>query len=105
MPRPITILACCFRRRANWMRPRSNSGKPGPRTRNPGAHNNLGLVFEAQGKLDEAITQFQCAVSLKPDYTEAYLNLGTALRGQGKLDAAVARYQRALETAPERRSA
>ena len=49
-----------------------------------------------QGKLDEAVAQYQQALALKPDFAEAHNNLGIALRDQGKLDEAVAQYRRAL---------
>ena len=65
------------------------------------AHNNLGVAFEDQGKLDEAVACYRRALELKPDYAEAHNNLGDALQGQGKLDEAVACYRRALELKPD----
>jgi Flp pilus assembly protein TadD len=41
------------------------------------ARNNLGAVFMAQGKLAEAIDQFQQALAIKPDHAEAHYNLGS----------------------------
>ena len=37
-----------------------------------------------QGKLDEAVAQYQRALALKPDFAEAHNNLGNALKDQGK---------------------
>ncbi|MBM4273474.1 MAG: tetratricopeptide repeat protein [Deltaproteobacteria bacterium] len=40
------------------------------------AHNNLGDVYEHQGRFDEAIAQYKEAVRLKPEAPEPYLGLG-----------------------------
>ena len=45
----------------------------------PEAHNNLGVALAQQGKMDEAIVQFDQALRLKPDYAQARTNLGYAL--------------------------
>ena len=58
------------------------------------AHNNLGNVLRAQGKLDEALVQCERAVALKPDHFEPLHNLGFILGQQGKLEQAVAAYRR-----------
>ena len=39
----------------------------------------MGIAYKAQGKLDKAIDSFKKAISLKPNYAEAYNNLGLAL--------------------------
>jgi SAM-dependent methyltransferase len=59
-------------------------------------HNNLGNGFKEQGRLDEAVAQYQQALALKPDFAEAHNNLGTAFQEQGRLDEAVTQYCRAL---------
>ena len=51
----------------------------------------MGLALQEQGKLDEAIEAYNKALSLKPDYAEAYNNMGNALQEQGKLDEAIER--------------
>ena len=51
--------------------------------------------------MDDAVAQYQHALSLKPDFAEAHNNLGNALKEQGKLDDAVAQYQRALTLRPD----
>jgi tetratricopeptide (TPR) repeat protein len=65
------------------------------------ARNNLGSAFVQQGRMDEAIAQFQNALAIKPDYAEAHNNLGIALVHKGQADNAIAQYQMALETKPD----
>jgi tetratricopeptide (TPR) repeat protein len=43
------------------------------------AHNNLGIAFINQGRIDEAIGQFQEVVRLNPDYVSGRENLARAL--------------------------
>ena len=65
------------------------------------AHNDLGVVLGAQGKLTEAIACFEHAVKLKPRYAEAQLNLANALSTLGRLDQAATRYEQALAIDPK----
>jgi Flp pilus assembly protein TadD len=65
------------------------------------AHNNLGLVYASQGKLDRAIAEYQAALRLMPDYLHAHYNLGIAYASQGRLDRAIAEYQAALRLMPD----
>jgi tetratricopeptide (TPR) repeat protein len=44
------------------------------------AHNNLGIALASQGSLDEAISHFQRALELRPEFEDARRNLATALR-------------------------
>ena len=46
----------------------------------------MGIALKDQGKLDEAMRCLQKAISIKPDYAEAYYNMGKALKDQGKSD-------------------
>jgi len=64
------------------------------------AHNNLGALLARQGKLTEAIEQYEQALRVKPDFTEAYNNLGNTLAEQGKMPDAIQCYKRALELNP-----
>jgi Flp pilus assembly protein TadD len=54
-----------------------------------------------QGKLDEAIRQFQEAIRLKPGYAEAHNNLGTAFYQQGRAGEAIREFQEALRLKPD----
>jgi protein O-GlcNAc transferase len=63
-------------------------------------HCNLGLVFQAQGKVDAAVEHYRKALSYQPDYAEAHNNMGNALRKLGHRGDAVSSYRRALAIKP-----
>jgi len=72
--------------------------------RNPrswGAHDNLGNVLQAQGKLEEAIAHFREAARINPDSAATFLNLGNTLRMQGRTELAIANYEAALRLEPD----
>jgi len=69
------------------------------------AHNNLGIVFFQQRRMDEAIAHLQQSLEIKPDYAEAYYNLATVLLQQGRTDEAIAHFQKAVEIKPDHASA
>jgi protein O-mannosyl-transferase len=60
----------------------------------------LGSLDAKEGKLDQAIEQYNKALNWKPDYPEAHFFLANALDQQGKLDAAILEYQKALSYKP-----
>jgi tetratricopeptide (TPR) repeat protein len=64
------------------------------------AHNNLGIAYSAQGKLDEAVREYREALRIDPNYADAHINLGNAYCDQGKLDEAVREYREALRINP-----
>ena len=64
------------------------------------AHNDLGVVLGARGRLAEAAAAFERAAALRPDYAEAHNNLAGALRRLGKTEQAVAHYERVAALAP-----
>jgi len=64
------------------------------------ARNYYGNALEAEGKLDEALTQYAAAQSFMPANVDACINLGIALTRKGELDAARAQLRRALELNP-----
>ena len=44
------------------------------------AYRNLGNVYLDQGRINEAIKEFQTALKLNPNYIEAYNNLNIAMK-------------------------
>ena len=64
------------------------------------AHNNLGLALMDEGKIDEAINQYNEALRIKPNYVTARTNLGAALSKQGKTADAVASLTEAVGRKP-----
>lgn len=69
--------------------------------RHADARSNLGLAYEALGRIDEAYAQFAAAVELNPYHGQALTNLGNLARKRGDLDKAIQAYRRALNVAPD----
>src|SRR5208283_4031560 len=64
------------------------------------AHKTLGDALLDKGQTDEAISQFQDAIRLRPDLVNAHYNLGVALSAKGQIDEAVGQFQEALRLRP-----
>jgi tetratricopeptide (TPR) repeat protein len=64
------------------------------------AHNNLGQVLMAMGRLPDAIAEFQAALRILPGYPDARFNLGLALMKSGRLSGAMAEFQETLREEP-----
>ncbi len=64
-------------------------------------HHNLGGILYDRGRVDEAIAQFQRALEIQPNYSEAHSGLGGALLQKGEVDEAIAQFQKALEIQPD----
>jgi tetratricopeptide (TPR) repeat protein len=65
------------------------------------AHNNLGTLFQAQGRLEEAASHYRQALRVRPDFAESLNNLGIILSTQGKLDEAIDFYLKAIKSRPD----
>ena len=63
--------------------------------------NNLAALYYAQGRLAEAIADYDRAIALKPDDAYAYNNRGNAQRAQGRLAEAIADYDQAIALKPD----
>jgi len=64
------------------------------------AHNNLGNVLVALGRIEEAVDRYQQALALSPDYADAYSNLGHAFVKLGRFEEAVTSFRQAAAIAP-----
>jgi protein O-mannosyl-transferase len=68
---------------------------------NYSAHCNLGSALLVQGRPEEALSEFQTAVKLKPDSPENHCNVGVALVNMNRIDEAVIEFQRAERLKPD----
>jgi len=64
------------------------------------AHARLGLVFNDEGRLDEAIDQYRQALKLKPDDADTHYDLANALCRKGLWNEAIAEYREDLKLSP-----
>ena len=65
------------------------------------AYNGLGAVLRDQGRLDEAIANFESALRAKPHFADAQDNLGEALAANGQVAAALPHLLEARRLQPE----
>ena len=63
--------------------------------------NILGASAAQIGRLDKSIEAYMMAISLKPDYAEAYYNMASALKNQGKLEQAIEACNKAILIKPD----
>jgi tetratricopeptide (TPR) repeat protein len=61
----------------------------------------IGNALAALGKSTEALASFEKAVSLKPDYADAYNNMANLLNQAGKHEAAMEKCHKALKIRPD----
>jgi protein O-mannosyl-transferase len=69
-------------------------------TDNAIAHNNLGSFEFQEGRIDDAVVDFQKAVDIRSDYAQAHCNLGNALLKARRVDEAIAELQKAVDLDP-----
>jgi tetratricopeptide (TPR) repeat protein len=62
---------------------------------------NRGAAFQSKGDVDKAITDYDAAIGLKPDYAAAYENRARAYVAKGDYTRAVADVTKAGELAPK----
>jgi Flp pilus assembly protein TadD len=63
-------------------------------------YSNLGVIYYKMGRLEDAVTQYQEALKLKPNDAEVLSNLAAAYVQLGRLDDAQAEYEKALALYP-----
>ena len=61
----------------------------------------MGNALVVQNNLEKAIDLFKKAISLKPDYAEAYNNMGLALHFQDKSEEAIVAYKKSISLDPD----
>jgi len=64
----------------------------------PYLQNSLGLAYMGKNRDDLAVTSFQKALTLKPDYISAHNNLGAVYLRQEKWEMAIERFKIALDS-------
>lgn len=64
-------------------------------------HNNLGYALANNWAMDAAIKQFEAAIQIRPDYSDAHNNLGMALAFKGEPDRAIQELREALRIDPD----
>lgn len=64
------------------------------------AHCNLGSLLAGQGQFDEALAEFQQALSIDPYNGTTHCNLGNLLASRGQFEDALAHYRRAVKIQP-----
>jgi tetratricopeptide (TPR) repeat protein len=65
------------------------------------AHNNLGVIYLDQNKLDQAEQAFQKTVEIDPEFKTGYMNLGVVYDRKNQLDRALEMYKTVLSKYPE----
>jgi tetratricopeptide (TPR) repeat protein len=88
-----------------------DGAKPPDRQMQAEAHYELGVMYHERifESLDQAITEYEKAVKLRPDYPEAHFNLGLSYHTKAKLGTddkvlyrkAVAEYKMYLKYSPQ----
>ena len=63
-------------------------------------YNNLGLSYGQKGNFGQAISDYNKAIEINPNYTEAYNNRGIAYSFKGNFDLAISDFNKAIELNP-----
>ena len=65
------------------------------------ALSNRAIALNALGRHDEALSDCDRAISIRPDYPTAFVTRGNVLHGKERYDEALANYDRALALRPQ----
>ncbi len=63
-------------------------------------HYNAGVELQEQGRLQEAIAEYDEAIRLDPEYADAYINRGVAYFNLGQLERAIRDFDEAILLKP-----
>jgi tetratricopeptide (TPR) repeat protein len=69
--------------------------------KNPDARLNFAYAYDRQGRIDEAIVQYEKAVELNPRNSIARNNLGVLYDKTGRTDEAIREFEKAIEMDPK----
>ena len=61
----------------------------------------MGIILTGQKKFSAANTAYESAISIRPNYPEAYNSMGVVLKEQGKTNEAITAYKAALSLKPD----
>ena len=67
----------------------------------PQAYINRGIIFANEKKYDEALSDYNKAISLEPKFSKAYNNRGGLMRSLKKYEEAIADFNKAIELQPD----
>ena len=67
----------------------------------PAAQHHMADALQSLGRLDEAITHYDRAIALKPDFARSFLGRARALQDLGRLEDALASFNQALALEPQ----
>ena len=65
------------------------------------ASNEAGTLFATRGMWNEALDEYNTAISIKTDFAEAYNNRGAAYLAIGKVDKSILDFQQAIKLSPD----
>jgi tetratricopeptide (TPR) repeat protein len=63
-------------------------------------HNNLGVAYMANGRMEEAIEHYKAALKSDPSFAESHFNLGSVSQAKGMTEEAIEYYKAALKCDP-----
>jgi tetratricopeptide (TPR) repeat protein len=106
----VLILVACLvattRQLSYWQNSETLFGRAAQVTRNNYiAFSNHGQALFKEGRVEEAMAEYEKAITLEPNLDAARLGMGEALMQQGKLDDAIAQFTKVLELNPDNSAA